>query len=61
MRSPARLALPAALVVLLTGCVTIPTGPSVMVLPGSGKSFDQFRLDDTGRATTERQVPVRAS
>ena len=28
------------------GCVSIPTGPSVMVLPGSGISFDQFRNDD---------------
>ena len=32
---------------LLAGCATPPpTGPSVMVLPGSGKSFDQFRYDD---------------
>lgn len=31
---------------LLTACVNIPTGPSVMTLPGSGKSFDQFRSDE---------------
>ncbi|MGH8736821.1 MAG: glycine zipper family protein [Burkholderiales bacterium] len=31
---------------LLTACVTMPEGPSVMALPGSGKSFDQFRADD---------------
>ena len=32
---------------LFAGCATPPpTGPSVMVLPGSGKSFDQFRFDD---------------
>ena len=31
---------------LLTACVTVPEGPSVMVLPGSGKTFDQFQLDD---------------
>ena len=31
---------------LLAGCATIPTAPSVMVLPGSGKDFDQFRYDD---------------
>jgi hypothetical protein len=32
---------------LLAGCATPPpTGPSVMVLPGSAKSFDQFRFDD---------------
>jgi hypothetical protein len=30
----------------LAGCATVPTGPSVMVLPGSGKSFDEFRSDD---------------
>src|SRR5258708_14192392 len=24
----------------------MPSGPGVMVLPGSGKSFDQFRFDD---------------
>jgi hypothetical protein len=33
-------------VVLLSGCVSVPSGPGVMVLPGSGKSFDQFRADD---------------
>lgn len=32
---------------LLGACATAPTGPSVMVLPGSGKSFDQFRLDES--------------
>lgn len=31
---------------VLGGCVSVPTGPSVMALPGSGKSFDQFRADD---------------
>ncbi|MCB1949372.1 YMGG-like glycine zipper-containing protein [Nitrosomonas sp.] len=30
----------------LTACVNLPTGPSVMVLPGSSKSFEQFRYDD---------------
>jgi outer membrane lipoprotein SlyB len=30
----------------LTSCVTMPTGPSVMALPGAGKSFDQFQADD---------------
>ncbi|MFJ4288417.1 hypothetical protein ACIP1U_01320 [Cupriavidus sp. NPDC089707] len=27
-------------------CVVMPSGPSVMALPGTGKSFDQFRADD---------------
>ena len=31
---------------LLSGCVSVPSGPSVMVLPGLGKSFEQFRVDD---------------
>lgn len=26
--------------------MTMPSGPSVLVLPGSGKGFDQFRADD---------------
>lgn len=38
--------LPVATLLLLCGCVTVPEGPSVMALPGSGKSFDQFRTDD---------------
>lgn len=32
--------------VVLGGCATMPTGPSLMSLPGTGKSFDEFRLDD---------------
>jgi hypothetical protein len=31
---------------LLGGCVTLPNGPSVLVLPGNGKTFDQFRFDE---------------
>jgi hypothetical protein len=31
---------------LLAACASVPTSPGVMVLPGSGKSFDQFRFDD---------------
>lgn len=31
---------------LLGGCVTIPKGPSVLVLPGTGKEFTQFQTDD---------------
>jgi hypothetical protein len=31
---------------LVAACASTPTGPGVMVLPGSGKSFDQFRFDD---------------
>lgn len=31
---------------LLSACTTIPNGPSVMTLPGSGIGFDQFRADE---------------
>ncbi len=42
-----RLALAIGAVGLIAGCATPPpSGPSVMVLPGSTKSFDQFRFDD---------------
>lgn len=28
------------------GCATVPIGPTVLVMPGPGKSFDQFQADD---------------
>ncbi len=31
---------------LLAGCATFPTGPSVLVLPGAGRSFEQFQADE---------------
>jgi len=31
---------------LVGGCASVPTGPSIMALPGTGKPFDQFRADD---------------
>jgi len=31
---------------LLAACTTVPTSPSVAVMPGAGKSFDQFNADD---------------
>ena len=41
-----RIFLSLAGLLLLSACVSVPTGPSVMVLPGSSKNFDQFRVDD---------------
>jgi len=41
-----RRALPIAACLLLTACATLPTGPSVLVLPGTGKDFEQFQADD---------------
>jgi hypothetical protein len=29
------------------GCATVPTGPSVMVLPAQGKPFEAFQADDS--------------
>ena len=39
------LLLPLAAVAVLGGCVTVPSGPTVMVLPGPQKSFEQFQSD----------------
>lgn len=35
-----------AAVLVLSACTSVPTGPSILVLPGTGITFDQFRLDD---------------
>lgn len=32
--------------VLLSACTTVPTSPSMLALPGSTKTFEQFRSDD---------------
>ena len=41
-----RIILASSAVLVLAACTTMPTGPAVMVLPGTGKNFDQFRVDD---------------
>ena len=40
-----KIAVPGFLI-LLSGCATMPTGPSVLVLPGTGKPFEQFQEDN---------------
>jgi hypothetical protein len=35
-----------AALAVLGGCVTVPTGPTVMVQPGPRKTVDQYRIDD---------------
>jgi len=35
-----------AMLVGLGGCATMPPGPSVLVMPGGGKSFETFQVDD---------------
>lgn len=32
---------------VVSGCASLPTGPSVMVLPAAGKPFAQFQAEDT--------------
>ena len=32
--------------VVLSGCATMPTGPTVTVMPGPGKPFEVFMADD---------------
>ena len=31
---------------LLAGCASVPTGPSLLALPGTGMGFEQFQNDD---------------
>jgi hypothetical protein len=58
-----------AAAVLLTACATIPTGPSVMVLPGTGKDFEHFQADDAvcrqwaayQTGTTTKQVSTESA
>ena len=41
----------------LTGCATVPTGPTQSAMPGSRKSFDQFQFDDASC----RQFAIQAT
>ena len=42
---------------LIAACTTMPSGPSAMALPGTGKNFDQFRADDAEcRAFAQSQI-----
>ena len=44
---------------VVSACATVPTGPSVMVLPRAGKPFDQFQLDDVVcRQYAQQQIGV---
>ena len=45
------------LVIVAAGCVTVPTGPSVRVVPAPGKPYDLFLSEDTYcRRSAERQI-----
>ena len=54
-----------AAVLLLAACATVPTSPSVMVLPGNGKNFEQFQAEDAicrqWAAQQAETTPKRAS
>ena len=42
---------------LLSACSTMPSGPSVLVLPNADKNFDQFHAEDQlCRQLTHKQV-----
>ena len=47
------------LAVLVTGCATLPQGPSVRVLPDSGKPYDLFQSEDAYcRRAAEREIGI---
>ena len=52
------LIIPGFLVLLaLSGCATLPTGPSVMVLPAPGKPFEVFQSEDAAcRRWAEQRI-----
>jgi hypothetical protein len=54
----------ATLTLMLAGCAGIPTGPSVLVLPGDDKSTEQFRTEDArcrqGAASELQSTPKGA-
>lgn len=45
MTNPAKISLLLA-ALPLAACTSMPSGPSMLVLPGTGKTFEQFRFDD---------------
>ena len=47
MRHVPHFPLLAAVALTLAACASTPPGPSTTALPGTGKSFDQFRIDDS--------------
>jgi hypothetical protein len=57
-----RLASGAAGLLLAACAAQVPSGPGVLVLPGTGKSFDQFRFDEQEcRGYSQSQVGGKAA
>ncbi|MBI5590189.1 MAG: glycine zipper family protein [Deltaproteobacteria bacterium] len=49
-------------VIAASGCATMPSGPSVMVMPPPGKPFETFQMEDSAcREWAERQVGMQAN
>lgn len=49
--------IPVLCAILAAGCVTLPTGPSVRVLPTPGKPYDLFQSEESiCRQAAERQI-----
>jgi outer membrane lipoprotein SlyB len=46
MSHPLKLLLVLPALLAASACTTMPSGPSMLALPGTGKTFDQFRADD---------------
>jgi hypothetical protein len=47
------------LAALSTGCATVPVGPSIAIMPGIGKSFEQFVAEDRAcRAYADQSVGI---
>ena len=52
--------MPVMFLILMAGCVTVPTGPSVTVLPTQGKPYDLFLAEDSFcRRNAEREIGMQ--
>ena len=57
MTTSMRIILICSALMLAAGCATVPTGPSVMVMPAPGKPFDLFQAEDvTCRQWARQQI-----
>lgn len=51
-----------AMIAVVSGCATMPPGPSVQVMPAPGKSFEAFQMDDAAcRQWAENQAGWNAN
>ena len=54
---PTRMFISVLTILIFGGCATLPTGPSVRVMPAPGKPFDQFMAEDAiCRQWAEKQI-----